>query len=997
MQNRASSFCMALDFHYLWLSIFGFMDREILITEAVLGKKAPFDAGNPSGQEQAPVPRKRRKKRLPWPFRILFWMIGIWLFLSAAVSLYLYVQRDEIKQLIVDGINSQLRTPVLVQDVQLGIWQHWPMVSVSFKGVQGNSVRETDDEPLFYAQTLSLSFNLKDLYNKQYIVREIVVSGGDFNLKHYGKGENNYKIWKTRDNPDQNLRFQLRRILFRNTLVRYRDIPAKHDFQVLFRNVTARGELYAKGQEFDLEGAVDVHSMKAGGFVFLARKEARLDIRLSNNQKSKEFVLDKGLVSIEDTKFGTRGLVRYDKKSPYLEFRFRSRSMQVDHALSLLPAESRKMFDAYRFKGNIAFEMEIKGDYTQGPLTLSAGFDYTQGVAMHRESGIKAENLHLKGTFQNGGRQGWSHSRLDLEKLEATFPSGKVSGRFALHDFQSPEVFYQGNLALDIADLQQFAGIWPDVRLQGCLQGNLYFRNRFPSMKPAQWTVEDFNGMEAKGDLEFRSLSLHWPDADRLQVDSLHMNFDSKVLKTRPFVVKASGNEMHLRLFTENYMPYLMLPGQDLILTADLSSPEIDWSYWQAWFAAFSRQARESGRGKDSVSGDAGREENPEKRRTQAEDTVATGGNPSGKPERGSLRQHLYADVRLDVDRLLFPRMAFSHAKGLMHYTPGHVRIEELQVDAFQGSFSGQGELGMEDSLWNVWLDGELASVDIGSCFKAFNDFGIKKFGYENIGGRLSSDVRLSCRWDAGSRKVDPSSLSLKAGVTVKDGLLQDLEALEKLSRFTGENDLRSIRFADLQNEIEIRDGLIHIPRMEIVSDAANFSLSGLHGFDNRVFYEVDIALSDLLSRNRRQRMKAKREEEFGVVEESGGRLRLPLEMQGLLPDVEIKYAFRRARQGAKERLKEQRQRMREAFEAEYGKERMPAGGTSRQEETRQQPGSGDFIIEFPEEAGTQERGTRDTAREDSSGARKPVAQDTAKEKKKYNTEEDFRIEFEDD
>ena len=88
---------------------------------------------------------------------------------------------------------------------------------------------------------------------------------------------------------------------------------------------------------------------------------------------------------------------------------------------------------------------------------------------------------------------------------------------------------------------------------------------------------------------------------------------------------------------------------------------------------------------------------------------------------------------------------------------------------------------------------------------------------------------------------------------------------------------------------------------------------------------------------------------------------------------------------------------MREAFEAEYGKERMPAGGTSRQEETRQQPGSGDFIIEFPEEAGTQERGTRDTAREDSSGARKPVAQDTAKEKKKYNTEEDFRIEFEDD
>ena len=978
------------------LSIFDFMDREILITEAVLGKKAPFDAGNSSGQEQAPLPRKRRKKRLPWPFRILFWMIGILLFLSAAASLYLYVQRDEIKRLIVDGVNSQLQSPVQVQDVQLGIWQHWPMVSVTFKEVRGSSTLESDDEPLFYAQTLSLSFNLKDLYHKQYIVREIVVSGGDFNLKHYGKGENNYKIWKTRENPDQNLRFQLRRILFRNTLVRYRDLPAQHDFQVLFKNVTARGELYTKGQEFDLEGAVDVHSMKAGGFVFLARKKARLDIRLSNNQKSKEFVLDKGLVSIEDTKFGTRGLVRYGKKSPYLEFHFRSRSMQVDHALSLLPAESRKMFDAYRFKGNIAFEMEIKGDYTQSPLTLSAGFDYTQGVAMHRKSGIKAENLHLKGTFRNGGRQGWSHSRLDLEKLEATFPSGKLSGRFALHDFQSPEVLYQGNLALDIADLQQFAGIWPDVRLQGRLQGNLYFRNRFPSMKPAQWKVEDFNGMEAKGNLEFRSLSLHWPGADRLQVDSLHMDFDSKVLKTRPFVVKASGNEMHLRLFTENYMPYLMLPGQDLILTADLSSPEIDWTYWQAWFAAYSRQAQESGRGKDSVSGDAGRKENPEKRRTQAEDTVATGGNPSGKPESRSLRQHLYADVRLDVDRLLLPRMVFSHVKGLMHYTPGHVRVEDLQVDAFQGSFSGRVEFGMEDSLWNAGLDGELASVDIGSCFKAFNDFGIKKFGYKNIGGSLSSAIDFSCIWNPARKAVDPASLYLKADMVIKDGVLQDMEALEKLSRFTGENDLQLIHFADLQNEIEIRDEWIQIPRMEIVSDAANFSLSGLHSFGNEVYYEVDIALSDLLSRNRKQRMKAKREEEFGVVEESNGRLRLPLEIKGVLPDVEIKYAFRKAKQGAKERLREQRQQMKEAFEAEYGKK---GGGKdkSRLQDLQQRTENGEFVIEAPEDAGMRRQIGQDSTLGKASGLEKPVKQDTLKKKKKYNTEDDFRIEFEDD
>ena len=123
----------------------------------------------------------------------------------------------------------------------------------------------------------------------------------------------------------------------------------------------------------------------------------------------------------------------------------------------------------------------------------------------------------------------------------------------------------------------------------------------------------------------------------------------------------------------------------------------------------------------------------------------------------------------------------------------------------------------------------------------------------------------------------------------------------------------------------------------------------------------------------------------------------MPLEIKGVLPDVEIKYAFRRAKQGAKERLREQRRRMKEAFEAEYGKNKPAEEEKSRLQDWQQRTENGEFVIEAPEDAGMRKQVGQDSTLGKASGFEKPVKQDTLKKKKKYNTEDDFRIEFEDD
>ena len=209
---------------------------------------------------------------------------------------------------------------------------------------------------------------------------------------------------------------------------------------------------------------------------------------------------------------------------------------------------------------------------------------------------------------------------------------------------------------------------------------------------------------------------------------------------------------------------------------------------------------------------------------------------------------------------------------------------------------------------------------------------------------------------------------------------MQNLESLRRISRFTGEDDLQDIRFARLQNVIEIDNATIRIPEMQVVSSSGNLSFSGTHTFSNEVDYMVVIELSDLLSRRRAQRLK--NQEEFGVVTGGNSRVRLPLHITGTLPEVDIKYAFAKARQGARERLKENRGELREALREEYSDMHRRREEKRERKAVEKRQENGEFIIELEEE-GLMPKS-------------EPAKTDTvSKKKKKYKTEDDFRIEFE--
>lgn len=898
----------------------------------------------------------RPKKRgwLRYVLRLVAFCSCFLLLVVIGLGIYVYYDREEIRRLFVEEVNRNLVTPVSVRDIRLEVWKEFPMLSVSFAGVSANGADVLDEEELFHAESISLRFNLRDIFQKKYIVREILVRGGDFNLKHYGEGSYNYVIWKRTDPAARPVSFHLRRVLLRNTLVRFRDLPAKHDFQLLARDVAAKGDLYTDGQDFHLRGEVDIHSMQAADFVFLSKRKGFLDIRFSNEKTGKKFNVRKGRVEIGDLAFATTGYVRYDKQSPYMDFSFRGKDLRAENLLALLPAASRAYMGDYTFKGRLSFDMGIKGDYTRAPLFVSAKFDYGKGQIRHKGSGMSVSDVLLRGAFSNGSRRSLESAALVLDTMYARLPTGSVSGRFTMRDFKTPYVRYEGSMQAELAQLQDFLKIFPDYRMQGMAQARLLFSHVFHAVEPKTWKSADFSNARVEGYLLVEDFKLDFPDRRCLQADSVHVDFAPRVAKTNLFTLKAGETELETRLFVENLLPYLLLERQNLYATVKLQARAIDWDKLSAWMF----KADEAVKKKEAA-------------------------GPDGFRKARNLPKDLYADVDVKLDKLYVRGIGLGHVEAMLRYGWETMTVEDLRFDALQGHFEGAVAMDRLTDGWHVDLQGRVRDMDIGSCFKAFDDFGQDQLTYRNIGGIFSSRFHASGKYLLPAGKMDLGGLRLWASLDIVDGVLQNLESLKRISRFTGEADLQDIRFARLQNVVEIKDACIHIPQMQVRSSVADLTFSGTHGFSNEVDYLVDIELSDLLSRRRAQRLK--NEESFGVVTGGKSRIRLPLQVKGTWPDVEIRYVFSKARQGAKERLQENRHELREALDEEYSAMRERRAQRQERKALDKRRENGEFILEL-QDAGLAERPdsrTKDTT--------------ATKKKRKYKTEDDFRIEFEEE
>ena len=793
------------------------------------------------------------------------------------------VYETEVKVKLVGTLNGYLNAPVTVSDMDLTLVARFPQASMRLKDVLAMEVRSDERQPdtLLYAKELHLEFSLWDLFTGHYTVQEIHAVQATVHPGLDTNGNANYIVWKTDSTSTGSSPIRLDKVSFDKVAVRYRDDRSGLTIRTQSKSLGLSGRFGSEVNNLALAGDVHLLDWNDGKNTVLSDRNAYLRLAMDFGGPDTPFRITKGEVTSGSVPLEVTLAVTRDAKGDELDLRASGLGVELADVVQLLPDFLTKDLKRYTMKGEVDLAVRYAGPL-DGPQ-LSVGAKLVKGRLKESKSGIAftdvfgelALDLNSKGV----------PSKLVVKDFSAKSAHGSISGDWQSTGLTNAAVKadLRGDIAL--AELLRFAQVDTLEQVSGRLKADLHVSGRLRDMgdiKPADLRTLNITGTLASRDATLKMKGVRHR-VEHLDADlGIHGN-DATVQGLK---AELQGSAVTLSGTLRNLVPYLLFDDQRLVIEARGASPHID-------LAAL----------------------------------VSQEGSTSGKDYRLTLPASIELDLQAKVDELVFEEFAATGIQGTVRMKGRVLRIEPMRFQTASGQVNGRFELDARDASHNypLAINATMDGIDLEQLFREFQDFGQDFIGHRHISGRTHAEVAFQAPLSPGMA-LDMDRLVCVLDLRVDDGaikshapLLQVADHLQKnklVAPFVDIPELRKrladVRFARLENQIEIRNGAVHIPQMLVSSSVMDIEMSGTHWFDDRIDHHLNFRLSDLFRRSAV-------DDEFGPVVDDGTGMRIFLHMYGTASDPQFGNDGAMAAAKRKKQFQEEKQELKQILREELG------------------------------------------------------------------------------
>ncbi len=207
--------------------------------------------------------------------------------------------------------------------------------------------------------------------------------------------------------------------------------------------------------------------------------------------------------------------------------------------------------------------------------------------------------------------------------------------------------------------------------------------------------------------------------------------------------------------------------------------------------------------------------------------------------------------LNLDAADISYENFAGAHARADVIFRDDEIRLTRMTVQQSSGDLDLTATLKRRPGNANpLTLESHLKGVDIPKLFTSFDNFGQKAISGRNLRGRMDADIHISGLL-TNKAVIVPNSLKGTVDFSITNGELVDFEPMEKINETVmKKRDLSQIRFAELQNQLDIDSTTVTLHRMEIRSTAFTLYAEGTYDTKTGTDMELQIPLSNLKKRN---------------------------------------------------------------------------------------------------------------------------------------------------
>ena len=202
-------------------------------------------------------------------------------------------------------------------------------------------------------------------------------------------------------------------------------------------------------------------------------------------------------------------------------------------------------------------------------------------------------------------------------------------------------------------------------------------------------------------------------------------------------------------------------------------------------------------------------------------------------------------DFSAKIGRMNYHTFWLEDIQGKMRTTTNHyLHVDTLGMRAADGTLGIKGYFNGSNPD-KIYFHSEMNAekLDLDKLLIKFENFGQDYMINENLHGKISGKVISKFLVYPDLTPILEQS-EAKMDLTIFQGSLVNFAPLEAMSPYFGDRNLKNVRFDTLSNSLELKGGILNIPKMNINSSLGYIELSGSQSLDLNMDYFIRVPLA---------------------------------------------------------------------------------------------------------------------------------------------------------
>ncbi|MEZ4978755.1 MAG: AsmA-like C-terminal region-containing protein [Chitinophagales bacterium] len=789
--------------------------------------------------------------------KLLYSLLAVILLFFIGMGLFLYIQKDFIKNQAIQSLNEQLTAKIQVNgEIDLVIFSSFPNIHLELNQVViEDKLRK--NETLANLNRIHLVLNPWLILKKDYTIEGILLYDGFLHLFVDQNGNNNFDIIKESETDDKAAAIKLSKIELSRIDLEYQDLS-----QNIFIDCYSESSILS-GAFYDANFQLTIQTELLSKTIVLDKSEILNNIpirgKLSLYYDSNSSCLDfsKNEIEIASNVFSLEGVYCSEENS--IDLKANASGKQLSKVLALLPQDWLNLGE---IKGDGNYELHSNLSGKLNNVSILADIQIKNGHLILEEQGHSLENLALFARYSNQENKNGS---IRIEKIEFTSEASSFNASMDWMDMKKMNFHIQLSALLNENLLKNKLPEAFEVE-QAFIQIDKLSFDLKQSLKDSLWYLSSIEGKVLVDSLKGRVTAL-----DMLFDCRAKLSGEGSVLSAQDLEVHLGNNHLLFNGTIQNLLAILFNQEEENKLELG-----IEGSLYSKYFNLndFLKDEEEKAKNEETIS-------------------------------LALIQGHL----SVDIDEFIYQELQLKNfhidadARGLAY------RFKLRKTNALGGTIEGILISNVNNNNFEINLECEALNIDIKELFGAFNNFGQEDLGKDNLVGRLSTQTKLSATW-TNFNHFDQDAFIMQSHLVLKDGELINFAPLRSLSGKLEIEQLEHLYFTDMETDISISKGLISIPMSKIQSNLLSLKLGGTHSFDNEINYQLVLNLKNLLAAKFRKNKTL--EEDF--VNDAVGGINIYISMTGTTENPIISYDKKGVKEKIKEDFKSEKQEFKNLF-----------------------------------------------------------------------------------